>query len=119
MQSLRANEILDFENFKRFLLFCSRFSWTHNRVIVFIIMEKSTLLYPQSYISKLWRAGHTDIVLTLLLQVQVHEQTMHGAYILTRAWAKALTNISFNRDTVSKHHCRELRDFLSFLTGNA
>jgi hypothetical protein len=120
MQSIRAAEIADFENFKRFLLLCSRSSWDHNRVIVFMIMNLSVVKYPQSYISKLWRAGHTDIVLRTLLQVQVHDQTMDEAYTLTRAWAKTLTNIniSFNRDTVSKRHCRELRDILSFLAGD-
>jgi hypothetical protein len=120
MQSLRAARIADFQNFERALLFFSRSSWNNNQVIVFIIMGASTLQYPQSYISKLWRAGHKDIVLTTLWQVQEHEQTMNEAYTLTRASAKALTNIniSFNRDTVSKRHCSELRNVLSFLAGD-
>jgi hypothetical protein len=121
MQSIRAAEIADFRGFERALRFFSRSSWNHNTVIVFTIMNASTSIYPQSYISKLWRAGYKDGVMTTLLQVQVHEQTMNEAYILTRSLAKALTNIniSFNRDTVSKRHCHELRNILSFLTGDA
>jgi hypothetical protein len=99
-----------FESFIRQMRYHSRVSIDRNRHIVSLIVAASVLQYPQSYISKLWRAGCMCVVMEIIYRVQKHDLSMEQASILFQQEAKQKTNIniSFNRDTVSERHCLDL-----------
>jgi hypothetical protein len=106
-----------FESFIGQLRIVSRHSVNCNRAVVVHIIRDSILQYPQSYISKLWRNGYHRGIFEMILELQEHKIPYEGAFLAVRVVSKDMLNIdgSFNRDTVSERHFRDLKFLLGRL----